>query len=75
MGSSPYCLSWRHTGYIPFLAFKFMEPVYYIGYTSFPQTQEKLGHWVGVATGDVTKSQILNPKSQILNLGVTNVCS
>ena len=46
-----------------------MEPVYYTDYTSFPQTQEKLGHWVGIApnVGDILCYEILTDKHTIIN--------
>ena len=53
----------------PFLTFQFMEPVYYLDYTSFPQTQEKPGHWVGVApnVGDMLCYEILTERNTIIN--------
>ena len=49
-----------------------MEPVYYLDYTSFPQTQEKLGHWVGVApnVSDMLCYEILTEKNTIINCSV-----
>jgi len=49
-----------------------MEPVYYTDYMSFPQMQEKLGHWVGVASniGDTLCYEILTDKHTIINRSV-----
>ena len=49
-----------------------MEPVYYMDDVGFPQTREKLGHWIGVAehVGDVLCFQILTEKRTIINRSV-----
>ena len=52
-----------------------MEPVYYMDNIGFPQTQEKSGHWVGVAehVGDALCFQVLTEKRTIINQSV--LCS
>ena len=55
-----------------YLAYQFMEPVYYLDDVGFPQTREELGHWIGVArhVGDALCFQILTEKRTIINRSV-----
>ena len=55
-----------------YLTYKFMEPVYYMDDVGFPQTREKLGHWIGVAehVGDALCFQILTEKRTVINRSV-----
>ena len=50
------------------LQFKFYKPVYYSEESSFPHTQEKFGHWLGVAEnkGDALTYLILADNFQVL---------
>ena len=51
------------------LQFHFYEPIYYYEEASFPATEEKFGHWLGVAEnqGDALTYFILAENNQILS--------